>query len=184
MDSSKEKLRSQLNEIIRQARIALADIDVIDQPPPPSIAANEAEKYGVRVIDKSGTVPRWRVRRVRHLSGRENGGKHNIYVYAYDQKGMRVDAGKFRLGWTWEGRRPNEEAPPKRFDKPLDEAHANVDMYWGQKVAVWVEGQSIDSDVVEGMHTAHDDEAPGNSRGHHSFEVIFELFVPPGVEVK
>jgi hypothetical protein len=84
-----------------------------------------------------------------------------------------------RIGWTWEGRQPHEAADPRSLDKPDNEPAGNVDIFRGQHIEVWIQGDGLSSDHVLNMHSDHADEpGPGgelwNSRGHHSFYVAFQ----------
>lgn len=150
---------------------------------------NEATSYGVRIIPAvipPGTFY-WRAIRVRHLTGAENRGQHNVFINALNPDGSRK-SGTW-AGWTWEGKRDNERADPVNLDKPpTDFAMGNLAMHWGQIVSVWMIPPEI-SDRAENMHTMHPDEEQGNTRGHHSFEVAFqwtraggEIEPPPPIE--
>ena len=142
---------------------------------------NQAAAYGVRVIptDAPAGATYWQVTSVRHLSPQENQGRHNIFVDALDETGQRCRDLGLRIGWSWEGRRPDEPADPKPLDKPDNEPAGNVDVYKGQLLEVWLQGDGLSADHVANLHTDHDDE-PGpngetwNSRGHHSFHLIFQ----------
>jgi hypothetical protein len=149
---------------------------------------NQAEAYGVRVVtaQEEGKVAPggkyWRLVRVRHLSPEENQGKHNAFVDAVDENGVRVRDPALRIGWTWEGRTPGETAEPKALDKPDSEPAGNVDIYGGMRLGVWITGDGLPSDRAESLHTNHPDE-PGpngelwNSIGHHSFALLFQRSV-------
>lgn len=142
---------------------------------------NQARAYGVQIlpVTVSAGAAYWRVASVRHLTAAENRGKHNVYVDAVDSNGARVRDPNVRIGWTWEGRRPNEIARPAPLDKSPAEPMGNIPLDWGQVMRVWIDA-TIPSEAVEGMHTNHPDEpAPGgeiwNSIGHHSFYIQFQL---------
>src|SRR5690606_10517432 len=80
---------------------------------------------------------------------------------------------------TWEGRRDDEPAPPKSLDKPDNEPAGSLDVYKGQIITAWLEGDGLPSERVTGLHTDHGDEVAsdgsnGNMRFHHSFHVIFQ----------
>lgn len=150
---------------------------------------NGARAYGVRVLPTSvrpGQVY-WRVVEVRHLTPNENRGKHNIYVDAVGPDGQRWVQPSLRIGWTWEGRRADEPAPPKPLDKPAGEPMGNIDLGKGQVTRIWLI-DDVPSDAVEGMHTNHPDErGPNgeiwNSTGHHSFYVKLQLATAGGIVV-
>lgn len=136
---------------------------------------NLAAVYGVTVQAATGS-PVWRATSVRRLTGKENGSKRNVFVKVLQPNGDRDRNSALRIGWTWDGRRPGEQAPPAQLDKPDhgELGHGNVPIDKWQKVAVWIEGDDIDSDVVAGMHTNFPDDEPGNTWGHFSYEVIFQ----------
>jgi len=137
---------------------------------------NLAAAYGVRVEPAPETVPAWRATSVRRLSGAENQGKHNVFVKVLAPNGDRDRNQSLRSGWTWEGKRPDELAPPALLDKPDrgELGHGNVPINKNQVLSVWIQGDGIASDRVIGMHTGFPDEAPGNTWGHFSYEVIFQ----------
>ncbi len=149
---------------------------------------NQAEAYGVRVVtaQAEGKVAPgekyWRLVRVRHLAPEENQGKHNAFVDAVDENGQRVRDAALRIGWTWEGRTPDQTADPKPLDKPDNEPAGNVDIYGGMHLVVWITGDGLASDRAENLHTNHADESGPhgelwNSIGHHSFALLFQRSV-------
>lgn len=150
---------------------------------------NLAKPYGVQVLRHVTTGPAWRCIHVRHLAPSENRGRHNIYIDVVDEDGKRVKDPSLRIGWTWEGRRSEELAPPKPLDKPDSEPAGNLDMYGGQKLEVWIDGLGTPSDLVKNLHTNHPDETvPSgelwNTTGHHSFYIKFQyqegdVIMPP-----
>ena len=149
--------------------------------------SNQAESYGVSIDTSPSTGEVWRAILVRHLTGAENGGKHNVYVDVLDAAGNRDRNPALRIGWTWEGRGPSEDAPPKPLDKPDGEqGDGNVDMYRGQIITAWIQGDHLPSDRVAGMHIMHPDEEAGNTWGHHSFYCQFQrvrgAIVDPPIE--
>ena len=144
-------------------------------------AVNEATAYAVNVTEAAvgAGQPYWQVTHVHHLTPQENQSRHNVFVDALDEKGQRYRDPMLRIGWSWEGRRPDENAPPKPLDKPDNEPAGNVDLYWGQHLEVWIEGDGLPSDHVRNMHSQHPDElGPNgevwNSLGHHSYHVVFQ----------
>lgn len=141
---------------------------------------NEAVKYGVRIEPYSAPAGQyyWKCVRVYHLSGADNHGQSNVFLTMLNENGSRAIPAW--VGWTWEGRRPDEKADPVNLDKPpSDYAPGNLNMGFYQTVSVWALGPNRDSsepsDRVIGLHTRHDDNPPeqGNYRGHHSFHVIW-----------
>lgn len=137
--------------------------------------ANLAAVYGVNVSRATG-VPAWKAISVRRLSGSENGSKHHVFVKVLKANGDRDRDPSLRIGWTWEGKRPSEPAPPVPLDKPDrgELGHGNVPINPRQKIGVWIIGGAPFSDLVSGMHTGFPDEAPGNTWGHFSYEVVFQ----------
>ncbi|RIK37915.1 MAG: hypothetical protein DCC55_22795 [Chloroflexi bacterium] len=142
---------------------------------------NQAADYGARIqeADAPPGATYWKIVGVRHLSPDENRGKHNIYIDAIDEAGQRVRNPDLRIAYTWEGRRDDEPAPPRPLDKPDNEPAGNLDVYKGQVVTAWLQGDGLPSDRVAGLHTDHDDEPAsdggnGNTRFHHSFHVLFQ----------
>jgi hypothetical protein len=146
-------------------------------------AINDAkEEYGVRIVqaDVAEGETYWQVIGVHHLLPLENFGNHHVYLEALDENGNRIKNPPVLVGWTWEGRRPDEAANPIPLDKPDFEAAGNLTMHFSQVVSVWIQGTGQEkSDRVENLHTAHADEPlPDgrllNSVGHHSFYVVFQ----------
>lgn len=134
---------------------------------------NQVESYDVLIEPASG--PRWKIIELRKLTGDENRGRHNVYVNVLDATGERDRNPELRIGWDWEGRGHNEQAPPQRLNKPDGETgHGNVVMEKGMITTVWIEGDSYASDKASGMHIMHPDEEDGNTWGHHSFLVVFQ----------
>jgi hypothetical protein len=150
--------------------------------------ANLAAAYGVTIQPAPETAAAWRATSVRRLSGSENQGKHNVFVKVLQPNGDRDRNPALRIGWTWDGKRPGELAPPALLDKPDkgELGHGNVPINKGQVLSVWIQGTGLASDRVSGMRTNFPDEAPGNTWGHYSYEVIFQrsegvVVVPPVV---
>lgn len=141
------------------------------------MTSNKAVSYGVTVQPVATNQKRWVAEFVEHLLPDENRGRHSVFVDVED--GVRVRDPNLRIGWTWEGRQPNQDAPPKPLDKPdTDLAHGNLDIYPQQTLTVWITGDGLPSDRVSGIHTRHPDERGPkgelwNSYGHHSFFVRF-----------
>jgi hypothetical protein len=146
---------------------------------------DSVEKYGVKIVeaDVSQGETYWRVIGVHHLLPRENFSNHHIYLEALDEDGNRIKNPPAWVGWTWQGRRPDERAHPVILDKPDTESAGNIMLFFGQKASVWMNGTSRDgqdkSDRVENIHTTHPDEPlPDgtllNTLGHHSFYVVFQ----------
>lgn len=193
-------------ELLDEARSLLDEIEGIlkeekpEEPPlqPPAISLpplrNMAKEYGVDVRQvpdlEDLRYPYYRCICVKHLMPEQNRSRHAVFVRVNDEYGNRIYDPSLRIGWTWEGRHPNQGAPPAKLDKPdgiLEMGHGNIDLYNGMVVSCWIESadqsQVTVSDTVTGIHTNHPDErAAGgeiwNSIGHHSFLVVFQLVNP------
>lgn len=139
---------------------------------------NNAAGYGVTIQraqpGAAGLV--WRVESVTHVPDERNANRHNVYVNVRDEVGSdaRYD-GRLRLRQDWLGRGADEAAPAVAFDKPAGEWGANVPIFPGQQLAVWIEGDGAPSDIVRGMNTNHPPEGAGvgTGFGHHSYEVTY-----------
>lgn len=151
---------------------------------------NAQDNYNVRQVEAEVAEGEtyWKVIGIHHLLPEENRGNHHIYLEALDENGQRIRP----VAWadfTWEGRRPDEQAGPVQLDKPDSEPAGNIALHDGQKAAVWMRGTNRDaqdkSDRVENLDIVHPDE-PGptgelwNSIGHHSFYVVFQRTVKAG----
>lgn len=145
-----------------QKRLAIGDVE------------NDAEAYGVSIEAVAPTAPFWRIIGIHHLLGHENNGKHNVYLEMIDRHGNKIRGGK--VAWTWEGRRVDEPANPVTLDKPDWEPGGNITMHANQKVSVWIDDDL--TDIADLFHTGHADEEPGNTWGHHSFYVLWQLTDP------
>jgi hypothetical protein len=81
---------------------------------------NDAAGYAVRIATAEVTAgaPYWKVVGVHHLTPEENGSRHHAFVDAVDENGQRVRDANLRIAWSWEGRQPDQAAPPQALDKP------------------------------------------------------------------
>ena len=129
---------------------------------------NDAAAYDVKIVTVPGAE--WRVIGVHLLTGDENGGKRNVFIEPIDASGKRV-AGVV-VEYTWEGRRPDEPAPPTALDKPPNEVAGNIPLGAGQVATVWIRGTS---DRVSGLTTSPNiPDVPGATRFHQSHLVVFQ----------
>ncbi|MCX6046468.1 MAG: N-acetylmuramidase domain-containing protein, partial [Chloroflexi bacterium] len=142
---------------------------------------NTAEPYDVHIIPVTVTEGEtfWKVIHVLHLGPAENRGRSNVFIDAQDEAGVRCTDSALRVGWRWEGQRADEVAEPKLLDKPANEPASNVDIYPGQHLQIWIQGDHCPSEHVENLHAEHPEERDaegtlGNWPGHHSFHVIFQ----------
>lgn len=137
---------------------------------------NDAVAYDVRIESVSHEEGEfyWKIIGIHHLVPLENGGKHNLFMDVLDTVGNRVEP-FFEVDWDWEGRRPDENAPPVRLDKPDNEPGGNLSMWINQTISAWVTDDDEQSDAIVNVHTRHKDEPIGNSIGHHSFYVVWML---------
>lgn len=170
-----------LGQIIADAQHALAIVEgnVVTPGPVPDPGPDVPLGFYHVMMHRVPGPPKWELIDARHLPGAENQGKHHVYVYVWDEGGRRATNPNLRIGWTWEGRRPDEDAPPATLDKREGEPHGNVPIERGQVLSVWIEGDELLSDVVYGMHTKWGQDSPGNSLFHHSFELHFRRRVHP-----
>lgn len=136
-------------------------------------------------IVEAATAPTaWRIAYVYHLMPDENRGKHVIMIDVLDTGGRWGDASGLTVGWTWNGRRPDEPAPPRAFEKRPPEPRANVDLYKGQITSLWInDSMGIPSDKIHGLHSDVENLPSGNTFGHNSFLVFFQLVTRPVVIV-
>lgn len=129
----------------------------------------------------------YRVVLLAHLPGNVNRGNHVAFVDVLGADGLPISNPPLRIGWTWQGRRADEPAPPVALDKPsTDMASGNLPINAGQVLSLWLQaGTAQVSDMAVGLQTAtpDDDPATGNYRYHNSFYVIFRqaaaIPVPP-----
>lgn len=153
---------------------------------------NEAQKYGVSIIPAVVLPPSthyWKAVLVRKLSVGENGGRHNIYVDVWDEKGLPCRGRQdILVAWGWEGQRVEEKATPKHLDKPDGEPMAVIDLYPRAKTWVQLITEGTQSERVQGFTSALPDEGPDVTYGHHSYYVRFQrvpheiTFAPPVVD--
>lgn len=128
-------------------------------------------------VDHAKSFPVWRVVLVHRLRPEENQGNHHVYVDLLDEHGnwlTKEDAAQLKFVASWEGRTENEPLTKVSFDKVSGEPLANIPIWKGQKLMVWVEDYSQVSDVVSNLHGDWDDEGVGNTRFHFSYYVIFQ----------
>ena len=135
---------------------------------------NDAVKYGVSIspCTRGAGVTIYRCIGIHHLTPTENAGNHHAFLDVLDEQGQRIH--QTAIEWSWQGRKLDEPAPPVVIDKPDTEPGTNIPMNWAQTISASVKGHP--TDTVINLHTRHPDEGEngGNSRGHHSFYVVFQ----------
>lgn len=122
----------------------------------------------------------WRCVAVYHLTPEENQGKHIIFVDTLHENQTWVFSSDqpytyLKVGWTWEGRRLDEPAPLRHFDKKLPEFKAQVDLYKNQTTSIWIVDDTFSSDIVHGLRSDVEAGEWGNTLFHNSFIVLFQL---------
>lgn len=116
----------------------------------------------------------WRVIGVRLLTAVESGSSQYLYVDLVDKNGQPVRGATPLVGWTWEGRRPNESAPPIRPDKPAGEAACNIALNQGLKISAWIQDGAIPSDTALNFQAAPPRTTTGTVNPPRSFYVLFQ----------
>lgn len=148
---------------------------------------NILEQYKLKIIKPTAMEPGdyyWKIVSVEHVPVGENGGKHNVYVDVYGLNGEELRNTDVKVFWGWDGQTAAEESPNVPLDKPAGEHMANIPMFWGQKIYVGVTSkQGYWREIICNLHTDHDDEGEGVTRGHHSFVLKFQLTVYIGSEL-
>jgi len=136
-----------------------------------SSVANSAALYGVTIepANVPGGAWYWKIIGIHHLLPSENDGKHNLFMEALDENGVRVAE---KVTWTWEGKRADEMAPAIVLDQPDTVPAGNLAIWMNQTVSARIDHQH--SDVISNVHTRHSDEPIGNTVGHHSFYVVWQ----------
>jgi hypothetical protein len=143
-------------------------------------AYNNAEAAGVGIKkvtpDNQGqsSSQLWRLIGIRQLTAAESSANQYLYVDLVDQNGQPIRGAAPLIAWTWEGRRPNEPAPPIRPDKPAHEAAGNIGLGAGQKISVWVQDGNILSDSALNLQAAPAGTGSGSAAGPRSFYVLFQ----------
>ena len=150
------------------------DIKFSDEEAPVTI--NDATTYGVTIQPATGLTTGqlyYRIIQIHHLTSEENNGNHHVYMDVLDATGQRLNGTKISVVWP-------TGSSSAVIDKPANEPGTNAPLTGGQVVTVSVLG--LPSDSAVGISTAHPDEPPvtawghnGNSVGHHSFLVVWQV---------
>ena len=111
--------------------------------------------------------PHWWVIGIHHLTGSENEGKQHLFCDVLDETGRRLK--EVQLNIT------KGSLPPilQAVDKPDSEPGIHIPMWSGDVVSVKV-ADSLPSERVFNVKTAHPGNEAGNSLYHHSFYVVFQ----------
>lgn len=130
--------------------------------------SNDAAQYAVSIIP-AGPGTAWRCIGAYHLKPTENNRRHNVFVEVLDEAGNRTR--QPQIAWTWWIDAPVQL---RKLDKPNDEPAADIPIDKGATITLRV-ADAFPSDSVGNIHTRWADESAGNSIGHHSFYVVFQL---------
>ena len=141
--------------------------------------ANDAANYGASIV-KAPPGTAWRCIGIYHLKPTENNRRHNVFVEVLDEAGNRTR--QPQVAWTWWIDAPVQL---RKLDKPNGEPAADIPIDKGATITLRV-ADAFPSDSVGNLHARHNDEGSGNTWGHHSFYVVFQLqrsaVVTPPVE--
>lgn len=141
--------------------------------------ANDAVNYGVNIVT-AGPGAAWRCIGVYHLKPSENNRRHNVFVEVLDEAGNRTR--QPQIAWTWWIDAPLQM---RKLDKPNNEPAADIPIDKSATISLRVADAFL-SDSVGNIHARWADEGAGNTWGHHSFYVVFQLkrgnVVTPPVE--
>lgn len=125
----------------------------------------------------------WRVKRIHHLTGEQNKGKHNIFLRVY-RAGEIIRDGSVVIRWGWEGQQANEISNPVSCKKNAPDPSCDIPIEKGQRIWIKVDdGKGTPTDIVRNLHAMMDVDSVGNFWGHHSTDVDFEITIiaPPVV---
>lgn len=148
---------------------------------------NNSGKYGIKIKSLSEiSVPLnatqyWRVVGIHHLTGAENMGNHHVYCDVIDGDGNRINGARLKLA------QPSTAPLFAVVDKPANEAGTNFPMWSNTRATVavaWPGDNPLPSEEVGPLRSDHADEEVGNTWGHHSFYVVFQLAAIPQKEEK
>lgn len=130
--------------------------------------ANDAANYGASIVS-APAGDAWRCIGIYHLKPSENKGRHNVFVEVLDPHGDRIRLP--HITWTWWIDAPTQT---RQLDKPDNEPAADITIDKGATITLQV-ADGLPSDSVGNLHARHNDEGSGNTWGHHSFYVVFQL---------
>lgn len=132
---------------------------------------NDALKYGVTPAPVPVVAGQsfYQLIGIHHLTGAENHGQHNVFVDVLNEAGKPMRGLRLMIQTNGANR------GFMMLDKGLNEPGSNTQMHWNDTLSLFVEG--LPSDQVKGLHTRHDDEEAGTTRGHHSYYVVWQKAV-------
>lgn len=135
--------------------------------------SNDAEDYGVGILAVSPVGFYYRVIGIHHLKPEENRGNRNIYVDVLDEDGRRMWGMRVNVH-SWGNKSYNH------LDKPSNEPGTNFPMYVNDIYNISVGDSDYPTESVTGLRSGHPDEAGkdgslGNTIGHHSFYIVYQL---------
>lgn len=133
---------------------------------------NDAVSYGITVTPANVQqgVTYWRCIGIHHLTGDENRGNHHVYADVLDEAGRRIQGAELKIINN------GKASGVAKIDKPDNEAGTNIPMWANDLLGVHVT-EPPESDMPNGFHTRHADEGTGNTWGHHSFYVVWQVAI-------
>ena len=116
----------------------------------------------------------WKIVLVKRLPGAENNGGHNLYLDVLDKDGDRLKDAVVTV------HNVNNVVMPIQIDKPPEEFN-DIPIWKEDLFTASVDFQSTGymSEFITGIHTRHADEEIGNTWGHFSFLVVWQLVQQP-----
>lgn len=139
-------------------------------------------------IERAAALPAFRLIDIEHLSGAENRGSQNIFVWILDAAGQRLRWPELRLRACVAGY-PDHDSPLDKRDNPpgvgVERGHGDAPMGCDAQYSVRIvdlAGRVGASDVAHGLSAKHPDEGEGNTMCHHSFRLTY-AYTPGGVVI-
>lgn len=127
----------------------------------------------------------WRVTKITHLTGEENAGRANVFIWLYISG--RIIRDELSIQYGWDGQHADEQQQPKKLDKKDPDPSTDIAIQKGMHA--WIEvvdPNGFKSDRVSNLHAEIPNDGPGNEWHHHSYSIVFELMsgdaVQPPVE--
>lgn len=130
---------------------------------------NDAILYGASTVRPAAQGSQYfAIIGIHHLTGLENHGQHNVFCEVLDEQGQRLKDVILIVSNV------NNTVSHVTADKPDKEPAASIPMWGNDTLTISVSG-NVPSEKVTGLHTRHADEEAGNTLGHHSFLVVWQL---------